>query len=271
MFNRAKFILEFQQSKILFMNIAQVWNSITNTVLCRNFPTTLIFALFAHQDLVRIYQHAKIMIIHSLLLPKFAVPKSYNPCIMLKWWRCANIYTCKNIHIYSTAQGIHFYERRKKSSVNPCGVVNSEWYNLNGNFNAWGFNSCRVLIYIPVGTTSQYFTFAREIPIVPVPQQISKTVLVSLTSANSATVLYRTSAALLFTATNLQVKNIVMKKKITISCSVRTKSQRSKKKKKKKAPANCPQKLMRVHKIFSPWKVCLSSIPGEWNILGKQI
>ena len=78
----------------------------------------------------------------------------------------------------------------------------------------------------PCGHHQSVFTLAREIPIVPVPQQISNTVLVSLTSANSATVLYRTSAALLFTATNLQVKNIVMKKKITIFCSERIQSQR---------------------------------------------
>ena len=35
---------------------------------------------FSHtKKLVRIYQHVKIMLLHCLLLPKYAVRESYNP------------------------------------------------------------------------------------------------------------------------------------------------------------------------------------------------
>ena len=35
---------------------------------------------FTHQE-AGIYQHAKIMLVHCLFLPKFAMRKSYNPNI----------------------------------------------------------------------------------------------------------------------------------------------------------------------------------------------
>ena len=52
----------------------------TITTKKENFPAYMTFGLLDTKKLPCWYQNVKIMLIHCLLIPKCALPESYNPC-----------------------------------------------------------------------------------------------------------------------------------------------------------------------------------------------